>query len=505
MKEVQKQKQIALEEGARVASLGSQSSSFQGSPDPPVNNVDAADGTDGADGVDGVARPSSTGPENREIRRTRRNRKKLSNISGDSGGLNNIGDSCYMNAVFQCLFSIPSFVEEVKGKGKELEEGGAGSPLLRAFLQLESMRESIPNEDKVQVLTSLRSTMNFDTGRQEDAHEFLTTFTDRLTYEYTSLPNSNDPAPNASSIPPPADDLASPTNDTSATSATTPALQPSASTSTNSPKPHPFVFPTDNCFEASVDEKLCCNSKQCGWIRSRKDPYKNFSTSVKSNLDSGLANFFNPEVLEIDCQRCSGKEAIQSRKLSNAPRVLLLHLKRFKQDGTKIQDGVAFQETIDLSKYFDENDENDKSARYKLKAVINHTGTFQKGHYITHGSNQNGKWFEYDDCSVLSKTLKDVTNKKRHKTAYIFAYELVEGPDSDVENGGGNEGDKGDGDSGDEGIVDKKGGSEDTEGGEAYEGKVSSLSEMGFELEQIKLALKNHNNNFELALNELTS
>ena len=33
-----------------------------------------------------------------------------------TGGLTNIGNSCYMNAVVQCLLSIPSFVKEMKGE-----------------------------------------------------------------------------------------------------------------------------------------------------------------------------------------------------------------------------------------------------------------------------------------------------------------------------------------------------------------------------------------------------
>jgi hypothetical protein len=48
-------------------------------------------------------------------------------------------------------------------------------------------------------------------------------------------------------------------------------------------------------------------------------------------IEKGLAKFFRPEKRELKCEKCAdGKTATQTLSVTSCPKILLLHLKRFK-------------------------------------------------------------------------------------------------------------------------------------------------------------------------------
>ena len=50
----------------------------------------------------------------------------------------------------------------------------------------------------------------------------------------------------------------------------------------------------------------------------------------KWTVDKGLQKFFQPETLDIRCEKCKeGQSATQNMEIISFPKVLLLHLKRF--------------------------------------------------------------------------------------------------------------------------------------------------------------------------------
>mmetsp|Transcript_22399 Transcript_22399/g.22088 ORF Transcript_22399/g.22088 Transcript_22399/m.22088 type:complete len:113 (+) Transcript_22399:2438-2776(+) len=82
------------------------------------------------------------------------------------------------------------------------------------------------------------------------------------------------------------------------------------------------------------------------------------------------------------------------------PRVLIIHLKRFKQSGyfsTKNNKCIVFPlENFDMGRYACGG-----QGVYDLYAVSNHYGSLGGGHYTAYAKNHhNGNWYHFDDSSV---------------------------------------------------------------------------------------------------------
>ena len=73
----------------------------------------------------------------------------------------------------------------------------------------------------------------------------------------------------------------------------------------------------------------------------------------------------------------------------------------------------------DLNMYDFIEDKTDDSMKYRLFAVIVHTGSLDNGHYYAYGLNDRDQWFEYDDAKITA-----IDNPK-NKDAYILFYERV--------------------------------------------------------------------------------
>ncbi|XP_029953333.1 ubiquitin carboxyl-terminal hydrolase 31-like [Salarias fasciatus] len=149
-----------------------------------------------------------------------------------------------------------------------------------------------------------------------------------------------------------------------------------------------------------------------------------------------------------DAWRCPHCKQLQqgSIKLSlwTLPDILILHLKRFRQDGDrrmKMQNMVKFPLTgMDMAPHMVKRSQSSWSLPshwspwrrpygmgrdpedylYDLYAVCNHHGTMQGGHYTAHCKNSiDGQWYIFDDSDVHPISEEDVCKQ----TAYILFYQ----------------------------------------------------------------------------------
>ncbi|GLD57455.1 ubiquitin carboxyl-terminal hydrolase 31-like protein [Lates japonicus] len=149
-----------------------------------------------------------------------------------------------------------------------------------------------------------------------------------------------------------------------------------------------------------------------------------------------------------DAWRCPHCKQLQqgSIKLSlwTLPDILILHLKRFRQDGDrrmKMQNMVKFPLTgMDMAPHMVKRSQSSWSLPshwspwrrpygmgrdpedylYDLYAVCNHHGTMQGGHYTAHCKNSiDGQWYCFDDSDVHSISEDEVCKQ----TAYILFYQ----------------------------------------------------------------------------------
>jgi len=79
------------------------------------------------------------------------------------------------------------------------------------------------------------------------------------------------------------------------------------------------------------------------------------------------------------------------------PNILIIQLKRFNNNGTKINTFIDVPHTLNLQKYCVGYDK--KNSFFSLYAVCNHIGNMNSGHYFSY-CKHNNNWYNFDDNSV---------------------------------------------------------------------------------------------------------
>lgn len=102
---------------------------------------------------------------------------------------------------------------------------------------------------------------------------------------------------------------------------------------------------------------------------------------------------------------------IKKLELGNAPKNILINLKRFSNTLEKIDKKIEINLEIEI---------NNKN--YNLTSFICHSGTLSGGHYTNYSKKNNNKWYEYDDSTCKSVNINDIITKKR-KNVYTLLYE----------------------------------------------------------------------------------
>jgi ubiquitin carboxyl-terminal hydrolase 8 len=100
------------------------------------------------------------------------------------------------------------------------------------------------------------------------------------------------------------------------------------------------------------------------------------------------------------------------------PTILVIDIKRYNFSNKKNQILVDFPLTdLNLSKYV--IGYNRETYIYDLYGVCNHGGSVLGGHYTSYVKNANGKWYHYNDTSVVEQTQpQQIISQK----AYCFFY-----------------------------------------------------------------------------------
>ncbi|KAM6180833.1 ubiquitin carboxyl-terminal hydrolase 8 isoform 2-T2 [Erethizon dorsatum] len=122
------------------------------------------------------------------------------------------------------------------------------------------------------------------------------------------------------------------------------------------------------------------------------------------------------------CSHCRARrDSLKKIEIWKLPPVLLVHLKRFSYDGRwkqKLQTSVDFPlENLDLSQYVIGPKNNLK--KYNLFSVSNHYGGLDGGHYTAYCKNAaRQRWFKFDDHEVSDISAASV----KSSAAYILFY-----------------------------------------------------------------------------------
>jgi len=135
-----------------------------------------------------------------------------------------------------------------------------------------------------------------------------------------------------------------------------------------------------------------------------------FESYTEDEILTGDNKVFNEETKEKE-------DAIKQIRFWSLSDILIITLKRFSNTGTKNNINVDFPlEDLDLTKFI--IGYNKDSYKYELYGICNHMGGVLGGHYTSYVKNSNNKWYHFNDQSVDEIDESEIKSEK----AYCFFY-----------------------------------------------------------------------------------
>ncbi|XP_036122078.1 ubiquitin carboxyl-terminal hydrolase 8 isoform X3 [Molossus molossus] len=344
--------------------------------------------------------------------------RNLNPVFGGSGpaltGLRNLGNTCYMNSILQCLCNAPHLADYFNRncyqddinrsnllghKGEVAEEFG----IIMKALWTGQYRYISPKDFKI---TIGKINDQFAGYSQQDSQELLLFLMDGLHEDLNKADNrKRHKEENNDHL----DDFKA------AESAWQKHKQLNESI---------IVALFQGQFKSTV-QCLTCHRKSRTFEAFMYLSLPLASTS-KCTLQDCLRLFSKEEKLTDNnrfyCSHCRARrDSLKKIEIWKLPPVLLVHLKRFSYDGRwkqKLQTSVDFPlENLDLSQYV--IGPKNSLKKYNLFSVSNHYGGLDGGHYTAYCKNAaRQRWFKFDDHEVSDISVSSV----KSSAAYILFY-----------------------------------------------------------------------------------
>ena len=340
-------------------------------------------------------------------------------------GLKNLGNTCFMNSIIQCVNSYSQLTRyflsgEFRKNINTCNTLGTGGIIAEATYELwKSMWSGeynvySPNNFKQAVC---KFADRFEGDDQHDSQEFLAFFLDGLHEDLNWVTSSK-----ALSIK----------EDDNLLDSVRADIEWKAYLERN------FSIIV-GLFQGQLRSMVTCSA--CGKTSSTFNTFMFLSLPIVPmashsryfTLQSCIEGFLAPEILDASnswyCPRCKGPRAANKKlDLWRLPPVLIFHIKRFSYQGPfrdKIDQTVDFPiEGFDMADFVSGErlrQQNNASSIYDLFAVSNHYGNLSGGHYKALGrAEASGQWHEFDDSRVTPIS-KDFIIKER-SAAYILFY-----------------------------------------------------------------------------------
>ncbi|KAE8714370.1 Ubiquitin carboxyl-terminal hydrolase 17 [Hibiscus syriacus] len=302
-------------------------------------------------------------------------------------GLINCGNSCYANAVLQCLTFTPPltayFLHGLHSKACAKKEWCFMCEFENLVLKAKDGRSPLSPIGILSQLQNIGSQLS--NGKEEDAHEFLRYAIDAM-----------------QSV----------------------CLKEAGVVSSSYLEEESTLIGLT--FGGYLRSKIKCI--KCQGKSERHERMMDLTVEIEGEigtLEEALRRFTRTEILDgenkYQCCRCKSYEKAKKKlTILEAPNVLTIALKRF-QFGKfgKLNKAIRFPEILNLAPYM--SGTSDKSPIYKLYGVVVHLDIMNaafSGHYLCYVKNAQNKWFKIDDNTVTSTELERVLTKG----AYMLLY-----------------------------------------------------------------------------------
>ncbi|KAI8372436.1 hypothetical protein BD560DRAFT_394930 [Blakeslea trispora] len=358
---------------------------------------------------------------------------QMGNVMIGTTGLKNLGNTCFMNSIIQCLSGTIPFAryftsgifrqhinkENFLGTGGVLAEGFAD--LLRTmwsgnynFTSPATFREAL-----------IKFAPQFRGSEQHDSQEFLNFLLDGL-HEDCNLVIKK-PSPPAESP------------EEEARFEALPDWQASSIAWERYLERNSSIVVS--LFQGQYRSRLTCLT--CHTTSTTYNSFMSLSLPIPAkrsgpssvSIYQCLDYFVKEEILDDDdawqCPKCKAlRRASKSLTISRLPDVLLIHLKRFSYDGPfkdKLETNVESPMVgLDLSRYvpssmFSPDHPPDRSSfSYDLYAVSNHYGSLSGGHYTACVRNgYRNEWHNFDDSRFSVCDSSKVLSRAAYNLFYV--------------------------------------------------------------------------------------
>ncbi|KAL0949256.1 hypothetical protein HGRIS_009334 [Hohenbuehelia grisea] len=279
-----------------------------------------------------------------------------------ASGLNNTGNSCFLNSALQVLMHTPPLLRILATHLKDqcdIPNFCMACALRETTLKAHTIKRAITPTPITSKLNTIAKHLR--RGRQEDSHEFLRYAIDALQKSCLfGLP----------------------------------------------PKVDPKLAETSwvhKIFGGRLRSRVTCGS--CGYNSDTYDSILDLSLDIHNchSLKDALRKFVAIDQLKgadkYKCERCKKPVVAEKRfTVHEAPIVLTVHLKRFSPLGKKIGHHVNYDESLSLRPVMSDGQ---YGPSYSLYGVICHAGGGpNSGHYFAHVRSREGRWYEMNDESV---------------------------------------------------------------------------------------------------------
>ncbi|XP_039115855.1 ubiquitin carboxyl-terminal hydrolase 23 [Dioscorea cayenensis subsp. rotundata] len=301
-------------------------------------------------------------------------------------GLENLGNTCYLNSVLQCLtYTEPfaAYLQSGKHKSSCHTAGFCAMCALQSHV-MDALRSTGKILSPLHLVKNLRCiSRNFRNSRQEDAHEYMVNLLESM--HKCCLPSGV-------------------------------------------PSESPVAFEKSlvhKIFGGRLRSQVKCT--QCSYCSNKFDPFLDLSLEITKadSLHKAFARFTAVEELDdgkkqYQCQHCKQKvRALKQLTIHKAPYVLTIHLKRFGSSipGQKIDKRVEFGPALDLKPFLSEPHDD---LKYTLYGVLVHAGwSTHSGHYYCYVRTSSGMWHSLDDKQVFQVSEKTVLAQKAYMLFYV--------------------------------------------------------------------------------------
>uniref|UniRef100_A0A669F6V5 Ubiquitin carboxyl-terminal hydrolase n=1 Tax=Oreochromis niloticus TaxID=8128 RepID=A0A669F6V5_ORENI len=334
------------------------------------------------------------------------NQAKNSKSAQGLVGLKNLGNTCFMNSILQCLSNTQSLRDYClhNSHRRDLNNNSrTNTALMEEFAKLiqtmwtSSSSEAVsPSEFKTQIQ---RYAPRFVGYNQQDAQEFLRFLLDGLHNEVnrvTVRPRGT------------VEDFDHLPDEEKGKKMWSKYLEREDSKIVD-------------LFVGQLKSSLTCS--HCGFCSTVFDPFWDLSLPIAKkgygevSLMDCMRLFTKEDVLDGDekptCYRCKARRRCTKKfTIQKFPKILVLRILCFGQQNVTLLVNCPFKHVFCRLAV---------NAVYNLYAVSNHSGTTMGGHYTAYCRNpSSGEWYTFNDSRVTPMSSSQV----RSSDAYVLFYEL---------------------------------------------------------------------------------